>query len=117
MAEAKEKRVSFFAPAALHKDAKSKAASLGTSFQQILLPYFEKWTRGDRAAEPSVPHVQGKGSTPIYRAENIAWHDRLEAVLNDGTEDDRQGIEQNLKWAVESVERRSSAPSRKRAGK
>ena len=64
--------------------------------------------RAGKAVGPEMPKASS------YRSDNKKWHDMLEIILNDGTDDDRRGIEQNLKWAVESIERR--APKRKRAG-
>jgi hypothetical protein len=41
-----------------------------------------------------------------YKAENRKWHDCLERVLEEGTERDRIGIEQNLQWAVNNLQSR-----------
>jgi hypothetical protein len=49
--------------------------------------------------------------------EHFPWHEKLEFVLKRGTDRDRTGIEQNLTWAVASIQTANPvSPARRKTG-
>jgi hypothetical protein len=50
---------------------------------------------------PSVEQVVVESIAKLgYRDANRGWHNKLERVLNEGTERDKVGIQANLDWAI-----------------
>ena len=86
MADTEPKKVGIFVDADLHREAKTKVAQLGTSFQQVLLPMLEIWVRGE------VP----QSAKNVLSAKNQRWHAILDQLLDSADRDQIQIIQQQL---------------------
>jgi hypothetical protein len=59
------------------------------------------------------PHLIPISVACVYAKDNESWHDKLEKILVDGTNDDRKGIQTNLDWAVNCIRNRPKNEKRK----
>lgn len=107
MSEDKGKIVTLRLTEELHRQAKKLLPDDGVSFQSLLEGWIGEWVSGKKGA-PAKPQPVAVNAA---KGPHARWHIMLDEVLND--EDEREGIEKNLKWAATFI--RKKAPKSKRA--
>jgi hypothetical protein len=86
-----------------YEQFRQKCFDLRISHNQAQLAAIELWLRAG-SSEKVVEVVRDTLKELGYRDENRQWHNKLERVLNEGSERDKVGIQANLDWAVGALQ-------------
>jgi hypothetical protein len=81
---------------------------------EAIIEAIEMWVSRDTVVVAPAPSPT---LSPSKReaGRNAEWHSKLDVILDHGDEDDRKGIQANLRWGAESVEKkmRGKRPEKK----
>lgn len=87
-----------------HRQIKTAAGERGMFVSDLIDEMWRQYT------SPPTEAVHARDAKPSPR--NAEWHALLDTILDHGSKEDVTGIQANLRWGAEAVQRRKPAKSR-----
>lgn len=88
-------------PVELVRKFKGRCSETGRKYQDVVEAVVRNWLANAALTADLKAKAPRATKVPLYKPENLPWHDRLETVLNDPHE--AIGIQKNLEWAEKTV--------------